>query len=82
MIKKICSLLILSMVSMSFFSACTIKEQKSTMVQAKRRFAKYVEPQKTKEVGSVDLSEGPRLRYDANFGPKTPSFDIKIVNPY
>ena len=82
MIKKICSLLILSMVSMLFFSACTIKDQKSTMVQAKRRFAKYVEPQKNKDVRSVDLSEGPRLRYDADFGPKTPNFDIKIVNPY
>ena len=74
--------MILSMVSMLFFSACTIKEQKSTMVQAKRRFAKYVEPQKNKDVRSVDLSEGPRLRYDADFGPKTPNFDIKIVNPY
>ena len=52
------------------------------MVQAKRRFAKYIEPQKTKDVGRADLSEGPRLRYDANFGPKTPNFDIKIVNPY
>ena len=74
--------MILSMVSMLFFSACTIKEQKSTMVQAKRRFAKYVEPQKNKDARSVDLSEGPRLRYDADFGPKTPNFDIKIVNPY
>ena len=74
--------MILSTVSMLFFSACTIKEQKSTMVQAKRRFAKYVEPQKNKDVRSVDLSEGPRLRYDADFGPKTPNFDIKIVNPY
>ena len=82
MMKKICYLLILSIVSTLFFSACTVKERKSTMVQAKRRFAKYIEPQKTKDVGRVDLSEGPRLRYDANFGPKTPNFDIKIVNPY
>ena len=52
------------------------------MVQAKRRFAKYVEPQKENNVGQIDLSEGPRLKYDANFGPKTPNFDIKIVNPY
>ena len=80
--KKICSLLILSMVSMLFFSACTIKEQKSTMVQAKRRFAKYIEPQKTTDVGRVDLSEGPHLHYDADFGPKNPSFEFKIVNPY
>ena len=80
--KKICSLLILSIISVLFFSACTIKKEKSTMIQAKRRFAKYIEPHNTKAVGRVDLSEGPRLRYDANFGPKTPNFDIKIVNPY
>ncbi len=80
--KKICYVLILSMFSTLFFSACTLKQQKSTMVQAKRRFARYVEPQKQSNVGSVDLSEGPKLKYDADFGPKTPNFDIKIVNPY
>lgn len=53
------------------------------MVQAKRRFAKYVEPQpKKNEGGKIDLSEGPHLRYDADFGPKSPSFEFKIVNPY
>ena len=81
--KKICSLLILSIISVLFFSACTIKKEKSTMVQAKRRFAKYVEPQQKKsEGGRVDLSEGPHLRYDADFGPKNPNFEFKIVNPY
>lgn len=50
------------------------------MIKSKRRFAEYVEPKK--HPGVVDLSEGPKLRYDANFGPKSPEFDIKIKNPY
>lgn len=80
--NKICYLMIFSITSMLLFSACTVKEQKATMVQAKRRFAKYVEPQKQKDIGQVDLSEGPRLKYDVDFGPKNPSFEFKIVNPY
>lgn len=52
------------------------------MVKTQRRFAKYIEPEKNNDAGMVDLSEGPKLKYEANFGPKTPSFDFKIVNPY
>ena len=32
--------------------------------------------------GTIDLSEGPKLRYDAKFGPQDLNFDIKIINPY
>lgn len=81
--KKICCFLIASIVCTTLFSACNIKSKEATMVQAKRRFAKYVEPQQKKnEGGRIDLSEGPHLRYDADFGPKNPSFEFKIVNPY
>lgn len=81
--KKLSCVLIASIVCTTLFSACNIKSKDATMVQAKRRFAKYVEPQQKKnEVGQVDLSEGPRLHYDADFGPKNPSFEFKIVNPY
>ena len=52
------------------------------MVKAKRRFQQYVESPKTQQKGIIDLSEGPKLRYDANFGPKNPNFDFKIKNPY
>jgi hypothetical protein len=50
------------------------------MVQSKRKYADFIEPKKDKNV--VDLSEGPRQNYDANFGPKSLNFDIKIVDPY
>ena len=52
------------------------------MIKSERRLGKYIQPQKEQKGGVVDLSEGPKLKYDAVFGPKTPSFDFKIVNPY
>lgn len=77
--RKLCCL-ILSLSVLSFcVSACTAKPPAS-MIKSKRRFAEYVEPKK--HPGVVDLSDGPKLRYDANFGPKSPEFDIKIKNPY
>ena len=51
------------------------------MIQSKRRFAQYVETQ-NKSYNSIDLSEGPRQSYDANLGPQSLNFDIKIVDPY
>jgi len=64
-------------------TACTIKRtQKPNMIQSKRRFANYMEGSQVKTPGAVDLSEGPRLRYDAKLGPQNPEFDIKIVDPY
>jgi hypothetical protein len=41
-----------------------------------------MEPQQHKDPNTVDLSEGPKLKYDANLGPKNLNFDIKIVDPY
>ena len=53
------------------------------MVQSQRRFAKYVEPQKTQtNTVSIDLSEGPKLNYNQEMGPQSLDFDIKIVDPY
>ena len=78
---KICCLIIMSCVFSLFLSACTIK-QSTPMIKSERRLGKYIQPQKEQKGGVVDLSEGPRLKYDAVFGPKTPSFDFKIVNPY
>lgn len=77
--QKFCCL-ILSLSVLSFcVSACTVK-QSGSMIKSKRRFVEYIEP--VKHTGIVDLSEGPKLRYDANFGPHSPEFDIKIKNPY
>jgi len=77
--KKLCCLIIFASVLSFCVSACTSK-QPGSIIKSKRRFAQYVEPEK--HSGVIDLSDGPKLRYDANFGPKTPKFDIKIKNPY
>lgn len=79
--KKICIFLLLLSFITVFTSGCNIKQKNSNLVQSKRRFAQYVEPQKQNS-GTVDLSEGPKLNYDAKLGPQNLNFDIKIVDPY
>lgn len=64
-------------------TACTNQgKPKQNMIQSKRRFADYIEPQAQKNPNAIDLSEGPKLQYNAKFGPKNPEFDIKIEDPY
>lgn len=79
--KKFCTIFILSSLICIISSSCT-QQQKQSLIQSKRRFAEYVESQNTNNGSHIDLSEGPKLRYDANFGPKAPSFEIKIIDPY
>ena len=63
-------------------------QQSGSIIKTERRFAKYInsgnnDTQKNeKHSGVVDLSEGPKLNYDAKFGPKNLDFDFKIINPY
>ena len=64
-------------------SACTPQSTKSNnMIKSKRRFADYVESSSQKPRSVVDLSEGPKQKYDAYLGPQNLNFDIKIVDPY
>lgn len=80
--KSISYLLILSFVAI-FVSACTPQSQKPNLIQSKRRFEQYVNPQARQEnSNAVDLSEGPKLNYNHKIGPKDLNFDIKIVDPY
>ena len=79
--KKICCLVVLSAVVTIFLSACNLK-QEAPMIKSERRLGKYFQQENEQKTGVVDLSEGPKLRYDAHFGPKTPSFDFNIENPY
>ena len=80
--KKICIFLLMLSFVTTFTTACTHKPKQS-MVQSKRRFAQYVETQNNSTgARTVDLSEGPKLNYDAKMGPQTLNFDIKIVDPY
>lgn len=79
--RKICLLFLCCAILSVCVSACNAKPAPS-MIKSQRRFAQYVEPQQEKHAGVVDLSEGPKLKYEANFGPKNPEFDFKIKNPY
>jgi len=79
--KTVIFLIILSLVSV-FTTACTNQRKpKQNMVQAQRRFAKYLDSEQ-KNPNAIDLSEGPKQHYNADFGPSNPEFDIKIINPY
>ena len=77
--KKISIFILVSLIFCIFLSACDIQTSNS-MIKSQRRFAKYIEPQQNGSV--IDLSEGPKLKYDAHFGPQNLNFDFKIVNPY
>ena len=79
--KALIFLLMLTFVSVCT-TACTGNKQKPNLIQSKRRFAEYVEPQAQKDPNTIDLSDGPKLKYDAKLGPKNLDFDIKIIDPY
>ena len=73
-------LLIVCLLASSFLlSACDAMPK--SPIKYERKLGKYFENDQ-RIGGVVDLSEGPKLRYNANFGPKDLNFDIKIVNPY
>jgi len=81
--KKILTFVLLITFVGIITTACEQKQtQKQNMIQSKRRFADYIEPEAQNDPTRIDLSEGPKLRYDAKFGPKKLDFDIKIVDPY
>ena len=79
--KFLVFLIMFSMISVCT-TACTNK-QKPNMIQSKRRFAEYIDPQQQQKApNTIDLSEGPRQNYNAKFGPKNIDFDIKIIDSY
>lgn len=80
--KKILSFIILLMFVSVCTTACKPNTNKQNMIQSKRRFANYMEQQDSSDPNRIDISEGPKLKYEAKFGPKSPEFDIKIVDPY
>ena len=66
-------------ISCVLLSACTVVPK--SPIKYERKLGKYFEEEQQLG-GVIDLSEGPKLRYNAFFGPKDLNFDIKIVNPY
>ena len=78
--KKFCLIFVCLVISAVGLSACTVDNGKST-IKYKRKLEKYL-PSEQQTGGAIDLSDGPKLRYDAKFGPQDLNFDIKIINPY
>ena len=85
--KKQALFVICLLISSILLSGCNVES--NSPIKYKRRFEQYL-PNETKgakenvvpQGGVVDLSEGPKLNYDAKVGPRDLNFDIKIVNPY
>ena len=78
--KKYGLLIVCLLVSSVLLSACDTAPD--SPIKYERKFGKYFESEQKQVGGTIDLSEGPKLRYNANFGPKDLNFDIKIINPY
>ena len=79
--KKHGLLIVCLLISSILLSACNAVP--NSPIKYERKLGKYFEPEENKTVGGmIDLSEGPKLRYNANFGPKDLNFDFKIINPY
>ena len=77
--KKYSLLIVYLLLSSFLLSACNSKPDST--IKYERKLGKYFETEQ-KSGGVVDLSEGPKLRYDAKLGPNDLNFDFKIVNPY
>jgi len=65
-----------------FLTGCSSKDAQTIKYQ--RRLQNYLPTNTTTQRpnGTIDLSEGPKTKYDANLGPQDLNFDIKIKNPY
>ena len=79
--KKYGLLIVCLLLSSILLSACNFTPK--SPIKYERKLGKYFgEDSKRTTGGVIDLSEGPKTRYNANFGPKDLNFDFKIVNPY
>lgn len=78
--KKYAFLIVCLLFASMFFSACNYTT--NSPIKYERKLGKYFESESKPNGGMVDLSEGPKLQYDAKFGPRDLNFDIKIINPY
>ena len=83
--KKIGLLCACILISTVLLSACQVK-QKSSTINYKRRFEAYIPSNNVQNnntsVHTIDLSEGPKLKYQADLGPRDLNFDIKLQTRY
>ena len=82
--KKFVFVLACVLVANIFLTACTVSKKPQT-INYNRRLQQYLPADTSKQRssgGMIDLSEGPKLKYEGNLGPNDLNFDIKIKNPY
>ena len=79
--KKLFIILVVIIIP-TLFCACSIGTDTNSTIKYKRKFEAYIQSGKEKTSNVIDLSEGPKLKYDAKLGPNDLNFDFKIVNPY
>ncbi len=80
--KNFAFLLVCLTIAGILLSGCALKNKPQT-INYQGRFKKYLpSDSSSSRVGAIDLSEGPKLKYEVNFGPNDLNFDIKIKNPY
>lgn len=81
--KNFAYLLVCLTIAGILLSGCALKNKTQT-INYQGRLRKYLpsDSSSTSRVGSIDLSEGPKLKYEANLGPNDLNFDITIKNPY
>ena len=83
--KKFAILLLCLVFSVCLLTACG--NNKKDTINYNGRLKQYIPNEKTNTQKStssriIDLSEGPKVKYDKNLGPADVNFDIKIKNPY
>jgi len=79
--KNYSLLIVCLLLSSVLLSGCNVAT--NSPIKYERKLGKYFEKQDNRPTGGmIDLSEGPKTKYNAIFGPKDLNFDIKIVNPY
>lgn len=82
--KNLVILVVFLLLFSVLLSACHITQRKQT-IEFHRRFEKYIQPEveKPKEKRTnIDLSEGPKLNYNSNFGPSDVNFDFQVNTKY
>ena len=78
--KKYGLLIVCLLIFAVFVSACSSSSK--SPIKYERKLGKYFESENKTTGMTIDLGEGPKLKYNIDFGPKDLNFDIKIVNPY
>ena len=79
--EKYCLFVVCLLISCLLFAGCDIK-QTTSPINYQRKLEKYLPTEPVKAAKTIDLSEGPKTKYEANFGPKDLDFDIKILTRY